>query len=167
MVFTKTYGRKVLFANLTEKELLQMEEEEQNKAIIQILSDVMPLHDVNRMECKYLKDYKNGTQDIYEDKKKITRPEINNKTVENWAYALIDFKKCFLLGKPIQYTQLDEASTDEISTLNKYCKYESKKAKDMDIYDDVLTCGRGFRYTNFDNKEEEDEAPFELLNLDV
>ena len=36
----------------------------------------------------------------------------------------------------------------------------------MDIYDDILTCGRGFRYVNTDKPNNEDEAPFELLNLE-
>lgn len=157
----------MLYANITEKDLLAMEKEKQNETILKILSEVMPLHNANKIQCEYLKAFKDGMQDIYSEKKKLTRPEINNTTVENWAYALIDFKKCFLLGKPIQYTQTDDASTDEISMLNKYCKYESKKAKDMEIYDDILTCGRGFRYINTDKPETEDEAPFELLNLDV
>ena len=167
VVFTKTYGRKVLYANITEQDLLSMEIEAQNETVLRILEEVMPLHNANKLQCEYLKAYKDGMQDIYTEKVKLTRPEINNKTVENWAYALIDFKKCFLLGKPIQYTQVDDASTDEISKLNKYCKYENKKAKDMDIYDDILTCGRGFRYTNTDKPKSEDEAPFELINLDV
>lgn len=157
----------MLYANITEKDLLSMEIPVQNETILKILEEVMPLHNANKLQCEYLKAYKDGMQDIYTEKIKHTRPEINNKTVENWAYALVDFKKCFLLGKPIQYTQVDDASTDEISKLNKYCKYENKKAKDMDIYDDILTCGRGFRYTNTDKPQSEDEAPFEIINLDV
>ena len=166
MVNTKTYGRSVLYANVTEEELLSMSQEEQDKLIIQIMNSLVQLHEKNKAEIKYLKDFKNGMQDIYVDKKKLTREEINNKSVENWAYAMIDFKRCFLLGKPIQYTQLDDASSKEISLLNKYCRYEDKKTKDMDIYEDILTCGRGFRYTNTDTPKAEDEAPFELINPD-
>ena len=166
VVNTKTYGRSVLYANITEKELLNLPPEAQDKTIIEIMNIVAQLHEKNKFECKYLKDYKKGIQDIYVDKQKLTRPDIDNKTVENWAFALIDFKKCFLLGKPIQYTQVDDGSSKEISILNKYCKYEDKKTKDMDIYEDILTCGRGFRYTNTDEPEE-DEAPFELINPEV
>ena len=36
----------------------------------------------------------------------------------------------------------------------------------MDLWDDVLACGRAFRYTNSTKITEEDEAPFELVNLD-
>lgn len=164
VVNTKTYGRSVLYANITEEELLAMSVDEQDKTIIQIMNTVTQLHEKNKTECKYLKDFKNGIQDIYVDKKKLTRPDIDNHTVENWAFAMVDFKKCFLLGKPIQYTQINDKSSEEIATLNKYCKYEDKKTKDMEIYEDILTCGRGFRYTNTDEPKEEDEAPFELIN---
>lgn len=167
MVNTKTYGRSVLYANITEKDLLALPVEEQDKTIIEIMNTVTQLHEKNKEECKYLKDFKDGIQDIYVEKQKITRPDINNKTVENWAYAMIDFKKCFLLGKPIQYTQVDDSSSKEIAILNKYCKYENKKTRDMEIYEDILTCGRGFRYTNTDKPEDDDEAPFELINPDV
>lgn len=167
MVITKTYGRSVLYANLTEKELLAMPLEEQDNAIIEIMNTVAQLHEKNKAECKYLIDYKKGIQDIYTDKVKHTRTEIDNHTVENWAFACIDFKRCFLLGKPIQYTQVKDNSSKEIAILNEYCKYEDKKTKDMDIYEDILTCGRGFRYTNSDEVENEDEAPFELINPEV
>ena len=42
-------------------------------------------------------DYYLGIQDI-QDKIKHTRDEINNKKVENWAYAMVDFKKAWQLG---------------------------------------------------------------------
>lgn len=167
VVDTKTYGRSILYANVTEQELLSMNNNEQDKLIIEILNNVIQLHEKNKAECMYLKDFKDGLQDIYIEKQKITRPEIDNKTVENWAFAFIDFKKCFLLGKPIQYTQVEDGSSKEIAMLNKYCKYEDKKTKDMEIYEDILTCGRGFRYTNSDEPKDEDEAPFELLNPEV
>lgn len=114
----------------------------------------------------YLKAYFYGDQDI-KNKVKYTREEINNKTVENWAYALINFKETFLLGKPIQYVQLNDAGEEEISKLNLYTRYENKKAKDMLLYEDVLVCGRGFRYVDKDKKGKEDEAPFELINCPV
>lgn len=125
------------------------------------------LHDKNHEDCIYLKNYLYGKQDIYVDKVKHTRPEIDNKTVENWAYAIVDFKKTYLLGKPIQYVQLNDAGESEISALNKFVRYENKKAKDLLLYEDVLACGHGFRYTNKDNSDFKDEAPFELINCPV
>ena len=37
----------------------------------------------------------------------------------------------------------------------------------MEAYEDVLVCGRAFRYTNKDQKNPPDEAPFEIINCPV
>ena len=165
---SKTYGRTVLYANYTEKEILEASKDlnKLDKIIIDIIQKSKSFHTQNHDDCEYLKAYYYGDQDI-KNKEKHTRPEINNKTVENWAYAIIDFKKTYLLGKPIQYVQLDNSGEEEISVLNKYCRYENKKAKDMMLYEDILVCGRAFRYTNKDAQENEDEAPFEIINCPV
>lgn len=164
----KTYGRTPILANFTEEQILDASKDlnKLDSIIIDILLNSKSLHDKNRFETLYLKGYYYGDQDIkYKEKK--TRPEINNKIVENWAYACVDFKKTYLLGKPIQYVRLNDSSEEEISLLNKYVRYENKKAKDMEIYEDVLVCGRGFRYTNKDQKNPPDEAPFEIINCPV
>ena len=166
MVIIKTYGRTVIYANTTEKELLNGTNEQIAAKVKDILINAIPLHDKNKEETQYLWDYYNGKQDIYEDKKKLTRTEIDHKVVENWAYAFVDFKKTFLLGKPIQYVQSDSSASEEISTLNDYVKYENKKSKDLDIYEDILVNGNGYRYTNTDKPNDEDEAPFEIINCD-
>lgn len=160
----KTYGRKTIYVNFTEKELLSMSIEQQNAKILEVLPDIIAIHEQNKQETSYLWDYLRGQQDI-QSKVKKTRPEINNKTVENWCYAFVDFKKCWQLGKPIQYVMLNDSSNEEISRLNQYVRYEDKKAKDLLIYEDVLVAGRGFRYTNFDNEGEDDEAPFSIINI--
>lgn len=164
----KTYGRTTILANYTEEQILEASNDlsKLDKIIIDIISNSKSLHDKNKLETLYLKGYYYGDQDI-KYKIKHTRPEINNKIVENWAYACVDFKKTYLLGKPIQYVRLNDCSEEEISTLNKYVRYENKKAKDMEIYEDVLVCGRGFRYINKDPMSNEDEAPFELINCAV
>lgn len=167
MLLSPPYGRQTIFANYTEEEILNAAKEKDlttlDNIIIDILNMSADIHSVNHDTSLYLKGYLYGDQDI-KNKQKYTREEINNKTVENWAWAIVDFKKTYLLGKPIQYVQLNDASEEEISKLNQYVRYENKKAKDMDLYMDVLTCGRGFRYTNKDPKSKEDEAPFELIN---
>lgn len=166
MVVIKTYGRSVIYANFTEKELLTGTKEEIIKKVQDILLNAIPLHEKNKSETKYLWDYYSGIQDIYVDKQKLTRTEIDHKVVENWAYAFVDFKKTFLLGKPIQYVQSDSSASEEISVLNNYVKYENKKSKDLDIYEDILVNGNGYRYTNTDKPNDDDEAPFEIINCD-
>ena len=164
MITIKTYGRTTIFANYTEKQLLTGTQEQIEKKVIDIMTSAIPIHEKNRTETKYLWDYYSGKQDIYYEKQKLTRTDIDNRTVENWAYAFVDFKKAYLLGKPIQYVQNDSNSTSEIAILNKYVKFENKKSKDIDLYEDILVNGRGFRYTASDSPDEEDEAPFEILN---
>lgn len=161
----KTYGRTTILANYTEKEILTAEEDRLDEIIIDILEKSSSIHLQNKNDSQYLKAFYYGDQDI-KYKEKETRENINNKTVENWAYALIQFKEAYLLGKPIQYVQLNNSGEEEISLLNRFVRYENKKAKDMELYEDVLVCGRGFRYVNKDPDGTEDDAPFELINCD-
>lgn len=164
----KTYGRTTILANITEEELLSKSGDELDQTIIDILNNSKTIHNKNKEETLYLQGYYYGDQDIKE-KEKHTRDEINNKIVENWAYAFVDFKKALLLGKPIHYVQIDDNDSEEVSVLNKYCKYEGKTTKDQDIYEDELVCGRGFRYINKDASfvNEDDQSPFEIINCPV
>lgn len=164
----KTFGRTTIFSEYTEEQILTGTLEEQAERIRGILENAIPIHDNNKNETLYLWDYYGGNQDIYRDKKKHTRTEIDNKSVENWAYAFIDFKKAFLLGKAIQYVNLGGKDTDnaEISALNDLVRYEGKKTKDMDLYEDVLVSGRGYRGIFRDQKTDDNEVPFEIINCD-
>lgn len=163
----KTFGRKTIYVSYAEKDVLDKPISEQDKIIIDIIESTKGIHDLNCSESKYLKDYLRGIQDIYVEKQKLTRTEIDNKTVENWAWAFVEFKKSYLLGNPIQYVQLNDSGEKEIGLLNQYARFENKKAKDLSCYDDVLTCGRGFVYKNYQKPTDDDEAPFELLNCDT
>lgn len=162
----KTFGRSTILANYTEKEFLSGTAKEIEDRIIGIIKDSIDVHLKNKMESRYLQDYLYGDQDI-KFKEKYTRTEINNKSVENWAWAFQDWKKAFLLGKPIQYAPLNNDSNSEITALNNYVIYEDKDQKDQDMYEDIFTVGRGFRYVSFSQTSEDDEAPFDLLNLSV
>lgn len=162
----KTYGRKTIYANYTEEDLLKGTETEIVNKIIDILNNSINIHEQNKAETLYLQDYLYGDQDI-KFKEKKTRTDINHKNVENWAYAFNDWKKTFLLGKPIKYAPINDVSSDEITELNQFCTYEDKEWLDQEIYEDIFTCGRGFRYVFGSKVDENDEVPFELLNLDV
>ena len=162
----KTFGRKTIYANYTEAQLLAGNQSERDAKVLDILKNSIEVHEQNKTESKYLQDYLYGDQDI-KNKVKFTRTEINNKGVENWAWAFQDWKKAFLLGKPIQYAPLNDIANDEISTLNSYNTYEDKDQLDQDIYEDIFTVGRGYRFVNYSKVTEDDEAPYELINLDV
>ena len=163
----KTFGRTTIYANYTEKELLSGSRKEQGEKIIGILKDIkfQGLHEQNEKDTRYLIDYMYGDQDI-KFKEKKTRTDINHTGVENWAYACVDWKKTFLLGKPVQYAPINDVSNEEIIELNSYMTYENKQMLDLEIWEDVLSCGRGFRYNNTDKVTDEDETPFEIINLD-
>jgi len=161
----KTFGRHTIYANYTEQQLLDGTDAEREAKVLDILNNSIDLHNKNRAESIYLHRYLYGDQDI-KNKKKYTRTEINNKGVENWAWAFMDWKKAFLLGKPIQYAPLNDVANEEISTLNSYNTYEDKDQLDQDIYEDIFTVGRGFRFINYSKVTEDDETPFELINLD-
>ena len=162
----ETHGRTVIYANYTEEELLKGSIKEIDAKVLDILSNSIDIHETNKGETQYLQNYLYGVQDI-RNKIKLTRTDINNKSVENWAWAFQDWKKAFLLGKPIQYAPLNDVANNEISLLNKYNTYEDKDQLDQEIYEDIFTCGRGFRYVNSSPITEDDEAPFEILNYDV
>lgn len=161
----RKYGRRTIFINEEEKDLLALDIEALKKTLEEYIPIIVDIHEENKEDIKYLWNYYLGVQDIL-SKVKTVRPEINNKKVENWAYAIIDFKKAWQLGNPIQYVMLNESSNDEIQTLNKYMRFVNKEAKDQEIYEDILVTGRGFRFTNTSKITEDDEAPFEILNVD-
>ena len=162
---TSKYGRKTIYINQTEKSLLELSPIKLKRVLEQYIPSIIAIHDENKLRTRYLWDYYLGIQDI-KDKKKFVREEINNKKVENWAYAIIDFKKAWQLGNPIQYVMINSSSSDEIEELNKYVRYQNKESKDQEIYEDVLVTGRGFRYQNKKSPIEEGEAPFEIENID-
>ena len=162
----RTYGRTTIYAPFTEEQFLTGTDDEILNKIYDILNNSQTIHLQNRRESKYLQDYLYGDQDI-KFKEKLTRTDINNKSVENWAYAFQDWKKAFLLGKPIQYAPLNDVANNEISKLNSYVNYEGKSKKDQDLFEDMFTVGRAFRYTTGSKMTDEDEAPFDIVNLDV
>ena len=146
---------------------MQKDESERRKIIIDIIRNYYNVyHPYNKNTTLYLKKYYKNYQDILQ-KEKYTREEINNMIVENWCYANIEFKKAFLLGKPIKYVNANDETSEEISLLNDYSKLVFKNVKDSEIYEDILVCGRGYRYNNKNINEDEDSAPYETINCDV
>ncbi|MEG1506032.1 MAG: phage portal protein [Bacilli bacterium] len=165
-VIIKTYGRTTILANFIEDDLINNSQDIINSNIINIIETYKPIHQKNKTETNYLADYYKGKQDVL-NKKKETRPEINNKIIENWCYATVEFKMAFLLMNAIKYVKSNDKTNQEVSILNNYCKYEHKNTKDMTIYKNCLVSGRGYRYVQGDLINEEDEAPFSIINCDT
>lgn len=152
------FGRRVIKSSLTKKELSA-------KKIQEILPQVLREHAKNAREIDYLYNYYKGKQPILR-KEKVVRPEINNVVLENHAFEIVEFKKAYVYGEPVQYVQKGEKKNEtinpEISELNKFMESEDKSSQDKELAEWQYICGTAYRWADFDNSEDEDEAPFEL-----
>lgn len=151
-------GRRVIKSSLTKKELSA-------KKIQEILPQVLREHAKNAREIDYLYNYYKGKQPILK-KEKVVRPEINNVVLENHAFEIVEFKKAYVYGEPVQYVQKGEKKNEtinpEISELNKFMESEDKSSQDKELAEWQYICGTAYRWADLDNQRDEDEAPFEL-----
>ena len=152
------FGRRVLKYSLDKKDLTA-------EKIMQILPEVLREHEKNAKEINYLYRYYKGFQPILKKEKNV-RPEINNKVLENHAFEIVEFKKAYVYGEPVQYVQKGEKNNEtvnpEISIINKFMESEDKSSKDKDLAEWQYICGTAYRWADIDSKEDEDEAPFEI-----
>lgn len=135
--------------------------------VVDVLQKALGTHELNRSEIDYLWNYYRGKQPILHRTKEV-RPEICNKIVENRANEIVSFKVGYLCGEPIQYVGRngEEATAKAITALNELMFAEDKATKDQEIVEWQMICGTAYRLVLPDEKNEEDEAPFELHTLD-
>ena len=135
--------------------------------VVDVLQKALGTHELNRSEINYLWNYYRGKQPILHRTKEV-RPEICNKIVENRANEIVSFKVGYLCGEPIQYVGRngEEATAKAITALNELMFAEDKATKDQEIVEWQMICGTAYRLVLPDEKNEEDEAPFELHTLD-
>ena len=137
---------------------------EQN--IVDILNSALEKHTKNAEEIDYLWRYYKGEQPILNRIKK-SRPEINNKIVENRANEIVFFKTGYLMGEPLQYVAKgDDNVSDEITLLNDIVFAEEKPSKDSELAEWFHICGTAYRMVLPDPVGEEDESPIEIYTLD-
>ena len=152
------FGRRKLLSSYTKSEINET-------TLTEILPQVLKEHELNASEIDYLYNYYKGKQPIL-DKTKIVRPEINNITLENHAFEIVEFKKSYVYGEPIQYVQKGEKEGEkinpEISLLNKFMESEDKSSLDKELAEWQYICGTAYRWVEADRENEEDEAPFEM-----
>ena len=156
------FGRRVLTHSIKKSELT-------GEKIEQILPQVLKEHEKNAQEINYLYNYYKGKQPILKKQKNV-RPEINNKVLENHAFEIVEFKKAYVYGEPVQYVQKGEKDNEtvnpEISELNKFMESEDKSSRDKELAEWQYICGTGYRWADIDNNDDEDEAPFEISTPD-
>ncbi len=121
-------------------------------------------HQKNVDETEYLYNYYKGIQPILNKTKKV-RPDINNITLENHAFEIVEFRKANGFGEPVQYVQKGEKDSEivnpELATLTKFVESEDKSSDDKELSEWQYICGTAYRYVDTDDKDDEDEAPFE------
>lgn len=151
--YSNLFGRDVLKSSLTEDELTP-------ENINLVLKDVLPVHFENKKQIDYLIGVYKGNQDILK-KEKLIREDINNKVVENNAYHIVEFKKGYVFGDPIQYVQRGDIEKTEIEILNNFMINNDKASKDKDLAEDMYITGTGFRMI-FPDKSS--DTPFVIYN---
>ena len=129
------YGREQIFADSVTEENVSA-----------VLKQIYTKHAKNKGQIKYLYNYYKGKQPILERIKEV-RPEICNRIVENWAYAIVSFRVGYLCGSPIQYVsgKSKEDVSDEIDKLNDIMDSLGKAAIDKDLIEWQMIAGTSYR----------------------
>lgn len=137
------------------------------KAIIDNLSTILGIHNINVGQIKYLNRYYKGIQDILRKVRK-DKSKINNIQVTNYAYQIIQFKKGFTVGKPIKYIISGEDTSNATKYLLRYNKSINKKSLDLDKYENIYKNGIAYTYVapRRNDADYESEAPYEYKVLD-
>ena len=133
--------------------------------IIEVLTEALNIHALNRQQINYLWNYYKGVQPILSRIKNVNS-EITNRIVENHAYEIVTFQNGYLLGSPIQYVSRGDGHDEEISLLNKYMDAEGKASDDVQMGVWMHVCGTSYRMALPDEEPEADDIPFELFVLD-
>lgn len=149
----KFLGRKILYSSVDESELNVL-------TIAQVLKEILPIHLENMKEMDYLYGYYKGNQKILNKFKKV-RSDINNRVLENNAFHIVEFKKGYVFGDPIQYVQRGDVAKEEINILNKYMLENDKASKDKDLAEDWYITGTAYRMIF---PSEDSDKPFDIYN---
>lgn len=154
------FGREVIYSS---EEVITKEN------VVKVLKDAYSTHQKNSSDIDYLYNYYKGNQPILQ-REKLIRPEINNKIVENHAYEIVDFKKGYVFGEPVQYVRRGEEDgvSDKIALLNEYMFMVDKALQDKDLAEWFNICGTSYRMVlpNKNYAYDSDESPFEIDTLD-
>lgn len=160
VIKTNYFGRKVIYSSVNAIT---------RDNVVDILNKTLEEHNTNKQKINYLYEYYRGKQPILQ-RIKHHRPEINNKVVENHAYEIVDFKKGYVFGEPIQYVRRGESKeiSERITQLNEYMFAEDKAAKDKELAEWFFICGTAYRMILPDRLAgiDPDESPFEIDTLD-
>lgn len=154
------YGRKVIFTIAPGIDA---------NNIIEELQKAKSIHTQNATAIEYLDRYYRGDQPILY-RQKNSRPEINNRFVQNLAYMLVESKASDIVSEPIQYVLkgTDENRAEELTVVNKVLEGEDKHFFDTELCRWRSICGTGYRFVGEANKDMQllDESQIYLTTED-
>lgn len=152
------FGRRIIYTNKSNIT---------GENIVNELGKALVIHSVNAREIEYLDRYYRGDQPILY-RKKINRPDVNNKIVLNLAYELVERKTAEICAEPIQYVLrgTDDEKSRQITELNITMDSESKQECDIDICRWRSICGTAYRFIGNDSADDNllDESDFALFS---
>lgn len=156
-MFQGHLGRRIIYTNARKVTKTNIADE---------LSKALVIHRQNKNETDYLNRYYKGDQPI-NYRRKITRPEVNNKIVVNLAYELVERKTAEICAEPIQYVLrgTEERKSEEITQLNSIMDSENKQECDIEICRWRSICGTAYRFIGNDESKDGlllDESDFTL-----
>lgn len=150
------FGRKVIVTKTTKIT---------KENIVNDLQKALAIHDKNAVAINYLENYYKGDQPILY-RKKVNRPEVNNKVVVNLAYELVERKVADMFAEPVQYVLrgTDDTKSDEVTRLNVILETENKQECDIERKRWASICGTSYLFVGKDdaNSETLDESDFYL-----
>ncbi len=140
------------------------------KYIIPFLGRCLSQNQQNKQDYIELNAVYRGLQDIFDKVRLDGSTDNNNQIVVNHTFRQVEFKKGFMVGNPIEYSQANSLKEidDDLTYLGKYLKDSTKASKDIDKYEDLYVAGVAYQYIipKTEDFDKEDEAPFELVNVE-
>ena len=85
--------------------------------------------------------YLTGHEILNKKRLYIDQADNNNIVIEPHLYAIVEFKKGYLLGNPKEYAQIEEKKTDDIGYLNKYNRDIDLSTKDIEAAEYIYATG--------------------------
>lgn len=143
--------------------------------VSELIEGAMLVHTTNAVQEDYLHHYFLGYQPVLH-RTKGSRPEINNKVVENRAYQITKDRVDSLVGEPITYAArgagsdgADEELSNRVQRLNDFCTAADKHASDLELVQWMMEVGVGYRMVLPSPEvatDDDPDRPFMVATLD-